>query len=297
MGYKVKPKYPLFLRDVNKGSVNEKEIKNIINTQKGYPKIVVEGGTGVINLYAKANIFYDIKNTPDDAIKILLNVFDTNNINGELFVVEFDDVEGLEAIYPDYSEETLAEMKAMLSTIIVSKQNDKYKLYLYIPGNDIVELSEVDNLDITDLEVSMEGIVLTVKNIKFIEPNYNIGGYPVYVEEVKSDNPEYKYKYKIINNYIVIMTGSNVFYSNIPIEELTYIYINDYTLPIIKDNFKSLYDKNVGEFVFNFNTPITELIFANEIKWNEDNAPDVTQSGIMTISIVNGIGCYTFVNN
>lgn len=296
MGYKIKPKYPLFLRGTNKGSVNEKEIRNIINTQKGYPKTVVEGGTGIINLYAKANTFYDIKNTPDDAITIQQNIFDVNSINGELFIVEFDDIEGLEAIFPNYTEENLAETKAMLSTIIVSKESNKYKLYLYTPGKNIMELSEVDNLDSTDLEISIQGIVLTVKNVKFIEPNYNIGGYPVYLEEVKNDNPEYKYKYKIINNYLIMTTGLNVYYSNTSIDELTYVYIDHFKIPIIKDNFKSLYDKNVGEFVFNFNTP-TEIIFDKEIKWNNDEEPDLTQSGIMTISIVNGIGSYTFVNS
>lgn len=267
----------------------------------GYPIITVEGGTGVINLYAKANIFYDIKNTQDDTITIQQNIFDANSINGEMFIIEFDDIEGLEAIYPNYPEETIAAIKMEImrthSMGIISKQNDKYNLYIYTPEEPIEEPIEVDNLDITDLEVSMKGVVLTIKNIKFIEPNYNIGGQPVYLEEVESDDPKYKHKYKIVNNFMVMTIGLNVYYSNIPIEELTYVDIDHFMVPIIKDNFKSLYDKNVGEFVFNFNTPIKEIIFDNEIKWNEGNAPDVTQSGIMTISIVNGIGCYTFVNN
>ena len=194
-------KYPLFLRDLNKGSkrtninIDKDEMINIINEQKGYPKVEVEGGTGIIMLIANGNIFYDIKNTPDDMITIEPNIFEANNINGEMFIIEFDDVEGLENT--GMSEEEIAEMKMyiteMFSTIIVSKQNNKYKLYAHILGEDIIELTEVDNLDITDLKVEIEeGFAATIKNIKFIEPNYNIASYPVYLEEVENDNPEYK---------------------------------------------------------------------------------------------------------
>ena len=250
----------------------------------------------MIMLNANINTFYDIKNTPDDMIMVTQNLFDANNINGELFIIEFDDIEGLETIYPDYSEEEFAQIKmqimAMFSMVIVSKQNDKYKLYSYVPEEPITEFAEVDNLDITDLEISMEGIILTIKNIKFIEPNYNIVGYPVYMEEIESDNPEYKYKYKIVNNFIVMMMGLDVYYSNIPIEELTYIEAENIIVPLIKDNFKSLYDKNVGEFVFNFNTPTNIVIMCD---WNNDEEPDFSQEGVMTVSIVNNIGTYTFV--
>lgn len=296
MSTPIKIKYPLFLRNINKGSVNEKEIKTIIDRQKGYPKVVIEGGTSMIFVNANSNIFYDIKNTSDDIIIIQQNIFEANNINGEMFILEFDDIEGLEVIFPDYPEEAFTEIKMqlmiMFSMIIVSKQNDKYKLYSYISEQPITEIAEVDNLDITDLEVLMEDIVITFKNIKFIEPNYNIMGYPVYVEEVESDNPEYKHKYKIVNNFIVMMMGLDIYYSNIPIEELNYIDIEGMTISLIKDNFKSLYDKNVGEFVFNFNTPANIEIICN---WNNEEEPDFSKEGVMTVSIVNNIGTYTFI--
>ena len=303
MSTPINHRYPLFLRDLDKGgaganvNIDKDEIINIVNQQKGYPKVTVEGGTGMIMLNAKANTFYDIKNTPDDVIMIQPNIFEANNINGEMFIVEFDDIEGLEAIFPDYTEEEFVETKMLVmmgfSMIIASKQNDKYKIYLYdIEVGGIYEIAEVDNLDITDLEISTKGIILTIKNIKFIEPNYNVAGYPINVEEVESDNPEYKYKYKIVNNLIVIMMGLETYYSNIPIEEITHIDIEDMTIPLIKDNFKSLYDKNVGEFVFNFNTPCHVSIMCN---WNNKEEPDFYQEGVMTVSIVNNIGTYTFV--
>ena len=51
-----------------------------------------------------------------------------------------------------------------------------------------------------------------------------------------------------------------------------------------------------NEFVFNINSP-ANISFDKEIKWNNDNAPDLSKGGIYNISIVNGVGCYTFVNS
>lgn len=51
-----------------------------------------------------------------------------------------------------------------------------------------------------------------------------------------------------------------------------------------------------NEFIFNFISP-SNITFNEEIKWNNDNAPDLTKTGIYTISILNGVGCYTFVNS
>jgi hypothetical protein len=50
----------------------------------------------------------------------------------------------------------------------------------------------------------------------------------------------------------------------------------------------------VNEFVFNVNSP-ANITFSNIINWNNGNIPDLTIEGICTISIVNGVGCYTFV--
>ena len=53
---------------------------------------------------------------------------------------------------------------------------------------------------------------------------------------------------------------------------------------------------NINEFVFNINSP-ANITFSNVIKWHNDDTPDLTQFGVYTISILNGVGCYTFVNN
>jgi hypothetical protein len=51
----------------------------------------------------------------------------------------------------------------------------------------------------------------------------------------------------------------------------------------------------VNEFIFNVNCPCS-IQFDNIFSWNNGYAPDLTKQGICTISIVNGVGCYTFVN-
>lgn len=64
-------------------------------------------------------------------------------------------------------------------------------------------------------------------------------------------------------------------------------------------NFKSEEFNNTSittEFIFNFISP-SNITFNEEIKWNNDNAPDLTKTGIYTISILNGVGCFTFVNS
>ena len=85
---------------------------------------------------------------------------------------------------------------------------------------------------------------------------------------------------------------------NIEAEPNTFYNIKNSTDTEVNINFKTeeLYasGNTVNEFIFNINSPCN-IIFNEEIKWNNDNTPDLTQEGICTISILNGVGCYTFV--
>lgn len=51
----------------------------------------------------------------------------------------------------------------------------------------------------------------------------------------------------------------------------------------------------VNEFIFNIHSP-ANITFNKEISWNNNEEPDFTQEGMYTISILAGIGCYTFIN-
>jgi hypothetical protein len=91
------------------------------------------------------------------------------------------------------------------------------------------------------------------------------------------------------------------FYTNEPCDIATSAFISNGTdfleAQLVKVLNKDIKPSNiVNEFVFNINSP-ANIIFNEEIKWNNDNTPDLTKPGICTISIVNGVGCYTFVNS
>lgn len=86
---------------------------------------------------------------------------------------------------------------------------------------------------------------------------------------------------------------------NIDAKPNTFYNIKNNNDDEININFKAeeFYANTVAnEFVFNINSP-ANIIFNEEIKWNNDNTPDLSKTGIYTISILNGVGCYTFVNS
>lgn len=64
----------------------------------------------------------------------------------------------------------------------------------------------------------------------------------------------------------------------------------------VKVNEDQLASDTIKEFLFNVNSP-ANIVFNESVKWHNDNTPDLTKTGIYTISILNGVGCYTFVNS
>jgi hypothetical protein len=91
-------------------------------------------------------------------------------------------------------------------------------------------------------------------------------------------------------------------YINITSADDVYIY-NDYSLAsvgiegiTVKLNKNILGSDTLKEFVFSINSP-ANVVFNQTIKWHNNNIPDLTESGLVTISVFNQVGCYTFVNN
>lgn len=73
------------------------------------------------------------------------------------------------------------------------------------------------------------------------------------------------------------------------------VNLNDSEIELHINNINIIKTENiVNEFIFNFNCPCS-IIYGNAFTWNKNDIPDLTQQGICTISIVNGVGCYTFV--
>lgn len=131
----------------------------------------------------------------------------------------------------------------------------------------------------------------------------DFGQYLAYVGiDIIKDNTMSGYNYKSIINissvtnqltiipiYLtndIVQGGNSVIYANILGQEII--------LPLNNINIIENKNTDIKEYVFNINTP-TNLIFNNIISWNNNDIPDLSQEGICTISIVNGVGCYTFV--
>ena len=114
--------------------------------------------------------------------------------------------------------------------------------------------------------------------------------YPLFLREINKGNTT-------VGGYPVVTIEDNF---NIEAEPNTFYNIKNNADSEVSINFKpeELYatGNTVNEFIFNINSPCN-IIFNEEIKWNNDNTPDLTKPGICTISILNGVGCYTFVNN
>lgn len=113
--------------------------------------------------------------------------------------------------------------------------------------------------------------------------------YPLFLKDIDKDCDS-------VGGYPVVTVEDDF---NIEAKPNTFYNINNDEDDEININFKDeeFYARTVvNEFVFNINSP-ANISFDKEIKWNNDNAPDLTKTGIYTISILDGVGCYTFVNS
>lgn len=126
--------------------------------------------------------------------------------------------------------------------------------------------------------------------------------------DIIQDNTSEEYKYKAVVDFRyteynffgictiyfendIIQGGSNIAY-------LTSTSYPDQRETITMNNINIIRTENVvNEYIFNVNCPcsIQFLYGGGIINWDNNDIPDVSQEGVLTISIVNGVGCYTFV--
>lgn len=112
--------------------------------------------------------------------------------------------------------------------------------------------------------------------------------YPLIVGYINKNNICNGYPIIIIKDNFNIKAKPNTFHDikNTVGDEINIAFVDE-----------EFYNTNVtNEFIFNIHSP-ANISFDKEIKWNNDGEPDLTQIGIYTISILNGVGCYTFVNS
>lgn len=220
---------------------------------------------------------------PDDIISV------TSYIGG--IVVEDNSIEGYKyRIDIDASALDVGVIPVYLSNNITEGVN--VRAYVNMLGEE--QTLELNNIHIINKDIDyLYYVSITEGDTVIVVPN-------IILEEVENDSTfKYKYKYHCL---LSIMLSSEYLYTNEPINTAASIFINngdDYTeFPIVNKVLnKDIKPSNIAnEFVFNINSP-TNIIFNEEIKWNNNNIPDLTKTGIYTMSIVNGVGCYTFVNS
>lgn len=63
---------------------------------------------------------------------------------------------------------------------------------------------------------------------------------------------------------------------------------------IVQANKELTMPDEIKEFVFNLKSP-ANIVLSHPVSWNNNNTPDFTKTGTYTLSILNGVGCYTFI--
>jgi hypothetical protein len=275
----------------------------------GYPVVTVEDN---FNIEAEPNTFYNIKNNVDSEVSINFKpeefyttgknkhiMFTWDNFNPEDLisiasyiggiVVEDNSIEGYKyRLDVDASTLGAGIVPVYLSDNITEGGN----IRAYTNILEEAQILELNNMHIINKDIDyLYYISITIEGTTVVVPH-------IILEEVENDS-EFKYKYKHYG-LLNILFQAEYLYTNEPIDTTTSIFINNadnYTeFPIANKVLnKDIKPSNIAnEFVFNFNSP-ANIIFNQKIKWNNNSTPDLTKTGICTISIVNGVGCYTFI--
>ena len=118
------------------------------------------------------------------------------------------------------------------------------------------------------------------------------------------DNTKEGYNYKALlnirNSSGALIDSLELYFTNNIIQggnTTVYFHLLEQDVSFNINNINIIKTENfINEFMFNFNCPCS-IQLENVFSWNNDNAPDLTKPGICTISILDGVGCYTFVNS
>lgn len=292
------------------------------STSGGYPVVTVEDD---FNITAEPNTFYDIRNPKDTTINITTdkNIYSISQTSqsyycftGEGMAVDAQLIFsscGI-SIISDSSIEGFKYTALAHSGFLAGQDTDILLSDLPTNGGTItVRINTEDgNQDEIISNIVLNDIGEYVVFAQFDDPDMGISiKVPIHsVTEVENDREDYKYKYSIGGILQMMQApygdGNAYMYTNDPYVDATIALIpfsgcagaSTYLeLPITAESVKTITYNNLpstNEFVFNFNSP-TSINFNQVIKWNNNSVPDLTKNGIYTFSILNGVGCYTFI--
>lgn len=289
---------PYYVNELLEDIVDKVESGTGIGTRSStYPieRVVLDENTMGVTL--KPNVWYDIKNTIEMATIVFSSPQEYYNINGnyEIFSAKCDD-------------ESLQELLNLLvigGVLIETSELDGYKykqninvleaiitVYFATNPNDStdnrIKIIGIPYEGMEELEVPIHSVERINKdNIIYKVPFYGIEISTYFINVPSDIEGKYKYMFNIIGN-------SMSCYTDKPINECESIVSDEFGEVSIKKESSYKEINNVNEFVFSINGPIVETNIMENIYWNGDNIPDFTKMGVYTISIVNGVGCWTF---
>lgn len=282
-------------------------------TGGGYPVVTV---TEDFNIEAQPNTFYNIKNSADDEVNINCSEgYSIDGINSKHIMFTFDGWEedeiGTNFAYlggpcvPDTSKEGY-KYRMDMDLAVISKGQVTGVLPVYFSdevktGNSVIGYSDTTSLGGGEVTGSFNNIVVINDNIDYLVWADADGiSVPAVAIEVENTHQTYSHKYAVLG--MATLSGIDYVYTNEPYTTASNFYLEDGTdIEVSMKNIRVILNVNIpasftaSEFVFNINSP-ANITFNVPVNWNNGSAPDLTQTGVCTISLVNGVGCYTFVN-
>lgn len=282
---------------------------NVTPTSNGYPIVNVQPNVtqngeqiGVCIIPAEPNTYYRMSQS-NSTLLITANPFEWTNTSGKYLMFSFDDLGDVSLNYFNQLSSYIGFLQTE-NTDINTKQTYPYKLLFPYLNLEIQEiLIQNDLTESTDTMayipiLSDQPIPIMNIQIKQTDEYYLIQDTPAICREVDNDSIQYEHKYEIVSSKVQIDVPDTVLYlytyqENDQLIGNLFVDGQTTTFPISKFKSEQIID-TVSEYVFELATPI--YISAPEsLKWNNDLTPDLNTPGLFTLSIVNGIGCYSFV--
>lgn len=269
-----------------------------------YPieKVVLDENTQSVTL--KPNVWYYINHSNLENINIQYTFQEFYNIDGQEVSFKFKFVDEQ---YKDY--ESVLSVMCIHGGILTEINNiDGYKYEFILSDGSKILLSE-NPYNNKECVISIEDLgenikiqdIITYNEVYGIFADGDVLGF-IGGDIIESDI-EGKYKYLIyeldgMGMYLYCDQPINLCKNGTLIMRTDDEVVDRGEVSILKKSVSTDYIKNkcINEFVFTINTPIN-ISSQYELYFNGNNIPDYSAEGKLTISIIDGVACWTFKPN
>lgn len=282
--------------------------KSESDSSLGYPIVTVQDD---FNITAEPNTFYNVKNDANSEVNI--NLMDNYSSYKYLFFTceENDEMD------------EMFNFLGLIGGVVksdTSRSGYKYSMDIYIDfgaGDGVIQGTAffddmlktgntVNYLMASNAWPEMTGkasniTVLNDNEDYFLEVNLNGTLLNGMLIQKDYDAERNLFFYDVCGG-LTLFAGINQLMTSGPYQEATEFITVPQNYPLhamgevkVKNNKGEKIREIANEFIINVKSP-ANVTFNEEINWHNDIAPDLTQDCVYTISIVNGVGCYTCIN-